>query len=106
MLTLKDNARKEFTEYFKDKDITPIRIYLASGCGGARLGLALDEAVETDATVKDGEFTFVIDKELLDTTGAITIDADKGGAGFTVTPEHPLPAATGGCGGCCGGCGA
>ena len=104
VLTLNDGARKELTEYFSGKEVAPIRIFLANGCGGSHLGLALDEPSDADSVFKDGDFTFVADKDLLATTGSIVIDAKNGN--FTVTAEHPLPApAGGGCGGCCGGCG-
>ena len=103
MLTLNDSAREELEEYFADKDATPIRIFLAGGCGGPRLALALDEPTETDTVFNEGKFTFVVDKELLETTGSLTIDANA--RGFAVTSENPIASSGGGCGGCsgCGG---
>lgn len=103
MLTLNDSAREELEEYFADKDATPIRIFLGGGCSGPRLLLALDEPTETDTVFKEGKFTFVVDKELLETTGALTIDTNAGN--FTVLSEKPIASSGGGCGGCsgCGG---
>ena len=48
MFTLQPAAKAQLDEHFGGKDKEPIRIYLASGCGGPRLGLALDEKKDND----------------------------------------------------------
>ncbi len=105
MITLSDEARLELDEYFTDKDKSPIRVFMARGCSGARLALALDAAGEADKTFTESDYTFVISDDLLDTTGAISISLSD--FGFEVDSEKPLPEMSGGCGGCpsAGGCG-
>ena len=99
MIDVTESAQKQFEEYFKDKEASPIRVYLASGgCSGTRLTLALDEANEKDKEFEAAGFRFVIDKELLELTGKVRIDMTY--YGFTVESDNPV-----GGGGCsCGGC--
>lgn len=99
MFSMTDPAKQELEAYFADKDKTPIRIYLAGGCGGPRLALALDEPGEDDTVVEDSGFSFCINKELLSLVGSVAVDMTP--MGFSVEPEFPLPNAGGGCGGGC-----
>lgn len=104
MFTLTDNARRELMAYFADKEETSsLRIYLApGGCSGPQLALALDEPNDEDTTFVTNEFTFCINKELLDKTGALTVDLSY--QGFIIESANPLGGG-GGCSGCGGGCG-
>ncbi len=105
MITLSNEAREELEEFFSAKEKSPIRVFMARGCSGARLALTLDPATDEDKTFINNEFTFVINESLLDTTGAITINLTD--MGFEVSSENPLPNVGGGCGGCpsAAGCG-
>lgn len=107
MITVTENAGKELTAFFADKDKSPIRIFLGpGGCQGPRLALALDEATADDQVENTVGFDFVINKELLQSIGGVTIDASS--MGFSVTPEIALASASGcsacpsGSSGCCG----
>ncbi|MCH5277157.1 MAG: IscA/HesB family protein [Desulfovibrionaceae bacterium] len=105
MLTLTENATKELKAFFADKAQSPIRIYLApGGCGGPRLGLALDDPRDEDAVLDQDGFTFCVEKNLWEQIGGVTIDLSY--MGFTVEPANPLPAPAGGsaCGSCCSSC--
>lgn len=114
MVTVTEQAGKELNAYFEGKNPGTIRVYLASGCGGARLMLALDEAGTDDAAYEAGGYTFCVNKELLEKTSDITIDYNY--MGFAVDSAIPLSSGGGcGCGsgasscgsgggGCGGGC--
>lgn len=109
MLELTESARKELEAFFADKQKETIRIYMAGGCGGPRLGMALDEERDTDTVMEKDGFTFCMDKELLAQVKSVKIDLTY--MGFAIEPEVPLPAGDGcgcpscgsGCGGGCGG---
>jgi len=98
MIEVTESAKKQLEDYFKDKEPSPVRVYLASGgCSGTRLTLALDEKGDKDAEFESGGFSFVIDKELLELTGNVRIDMTY--YGFTVESDNPV-----GGGGCSCGC--
>jgi Fe-S cluster assembly iron-binding protein IscA len=101
MITLSDTARKELDAYFADKEKDGVRVFLAGGCGGPRLALALDEATADDDVFEDNGYTLCIEKELYKQTGKVFID--MGQMGFVVDSEMELPdAGEGGCSTCCG----
>ena len=104
MIVLSEEARQELEQYFADKEKTPIRIYLApGGCGGPRLGLALDEPGDDDTTVEDHGITLCINKDLLEQVEGVTIRMTP--MGFLVIPKKEFPEVEGGsCGSCGGGC--
>ncbi len=106
MINVSENARQELTKYFADKDVQPIRVHLADGgCAGPRLSLALDEPRDGDKSVEQGDFTFLINEELAQVSGEVTIDMSE--YGFTVASENQIGG--GGCGcassGSCGSAG-
>jgi Fe-S cluster assembly iron-binding protein IscA len=100
MITLSDTARKELDEYFAGREKDGVRVFLAGGCGGSRLALALDEATADDDVFEDGGYTLCIEKDLYSRTGSVSID--MGQMGFIVDSEMELPD-EGGCA-TCGGC--
>ncbi|MGE4505715.1 MAG: IscA/HesB family protein [Desulfovibrionaceae bacterium] len=105
MIDLTDAAKEKLGEYFDGKEVEPIRIYLAMGCGGPQLALALDSAKDTDEVAEVGGFKLVVDKKLYDEGKPFVVDA--GPMGFTVQAdlEMPeMPEGSGGCGSCCGSC--
>jgi len=104
MIDLTESAKAQLETYFKDKEASPIRVYLADGgCAGPRLTLALDEPNDKDKTFEAGGFTFAIDRTLFELTGNIRIDMTP--YGFTVESDNPVGG--GGCSCSCGdsGCG-
>jgi len=109
MITLSEAAREQLDGYFADKEKSPLRIFLAGGCSGPRLSLALDESRDGDETVETQGYTLLAEKSLLAAAGKIAIDASE--YGFSVESENQLGGGSGGsCGsGCCagesGGCG-
>ncbi|MBI5518816.1 MAG: IscA/HesB family protein [Desulfovibrio sp.] len=109
MITLSDPAKNQLDGYFADKEKSPIRIFLAGGCCGPKLSLALDEPREGDETVEAGGYTLLAEKALLAASGKISIDMTE--YGFSVESENELggggSCGSGGCGsgGGGGGCG-
>jgi len=105
MITLSDSAKAQLDGYFADKEKSPIRIFLAGGCCGPKLSLALDEPRDDDDTFEAGGYTLLAEKSLLATSGAISIDMTE--YGFSVDSENPMGSGgscgSGGCGS--GGCG-
>jgi Fe-S cluster assembly iron-binding protein IscA len=101
MITVTETAVKELTNYFKDKEASPIRVHLVDGgCAGPQLSLALDNQCDGDKSVTQGDLTFLISEDLAEATGAVTIDMTP--YGFTVASENPM----GGGGSCgCSSCG-
>lgn len=112
MVEVTETALKQLKEYFADKEVAPIRVYLGGGCcSGPRLSLALDENRDGDESFENEGFTFLVQKDLLAQTGNIRIDMT--GYGFSVDSENPVEGGGGSCssgscssGGCgSGGCG-
>ena len=106
MLELSDTARKELDEFFaaKPEEAKNIRIYSAMGCGGPRLNMALDNPNDNDVIEKNGDYSFCIEKSLLEQVKSVKVDLSY--MGFVVEPEVPLPVPEGAAGGCagCSGC--
>lgn len=100
VLTLTDSARKELDAFFEGKEKAPIRIYMAGGCSGPRLALALDEPGAEDKTEEQAGHTFCINAELLEQVQGVTVDLNH--MGFVVEPATPLPVTGGGCSSCAG----
>lgn len=101
MITLSAAAKNQLDIYFADKEKSAIRVFVAGGCCGPKLSLALDEARDGDESVEAEGYTLVAEKTLLETAGAISIDMTE--YGFSVDSENDL-----GGGGSCGsggGCG-
>lgn len=103
MINVTENAQQELTQYFEGKDVQPIRVHLADGgCSGMKLSLALDELRDGDKSSEHGAFTFLINEELAEASGAITVDMTD--YGFTIDSEKQIGGG-GGCGSCGCGCG-
>ena len=100
MITLSDSAKAQLDSYFADKEKSAVRVFLAGGCCGPKLSLALDEARDGDESVETGGYTLIAEKSLLEASGAISIDMTE--YGFSVESENAM-----GGGGSCGsgGCG-
>lgn len=111
MLTVTDKARTLLDKYFEDKEPAPLRIHVKDGgCAGQHLAVAAlepgDEAGDDDLVVDEAGYEFLIQPDLRQAVGEVTVDAAKWR--FVVTGERPLPAANGcegvkapgGCQGC------
>lgn len=105
MITLSDSAKEQLDSYFADKEKSAIRVFLAGGCCGPKLSLALDEPRDGDTSVETGGYTLIAEKALLATSGKISIDMSE--YGFSIDSENALGSGGGcGSGGCgSGGCG-
>lgn len=103
MFDLKPAAKEQLDAHFGGKDKEPIRIYLASGCGGPRLGLALDEKKDTDQVFELEGYTFLVESTLFEQAKPMTVAFDPN-MGFTVDSSMVFPEGGGGCSSCsCGG---
>ncbi|MCK9175955.1 MAG: IscA/HesB family protein [Desulforhopalus sp.] len=103
-LIVTDLAVTRLKEYLVDNSIeSALRIALMQGgCGGPSLGLALDEPKDNDKTYDKENLKFLVEADLFDTTGDITVDYVEAGtnSGFGITSEKSV-----GGGSCCGSCG-
>ena len=106
MFQISDTARTELKNFFTSNPSTDrkIRIFSTMACSGPCLNIALDEPTDKDVVEDFGDFTFFIDKTLLDQVKSVKIDLSY--MGFIVDPEVPLPVPEGFTGGCnsCAGC--
>lgn len=107
MFVLKSAAKEQLDNHFNGKNLEPIRIYLASGCGGPRLALALDEQKSGDQIIEVDGYSFLMDEPLFEQARPVTVDFDQQ-MGFAVQSNMKFPENTGGgcsscgCGGSCG----
>ena len=75
MVEVTELATKQIAEYFKDKEVSPIRIFLnAGGWGGPAPAMALDEPKDTDTVYEIDGFKYIIDKEFLEKVKPIKVD--------------------------------
>jgi Fe-S cluster assembly iron-binding protein IscA len=103
MFDLKPAAKLQLDSHFNGKEAEPIRIYLASGCGGARLGLALDEKKPGDQVFEVEGYSFLMEEALFEEAKPVTVDFDQQ-MGFAVQSSMKFPEGGGGCSSCgCGG---
>jgi Fe-S cluster assembly iron-binding protein IscA len=104
MFMLKPAAKQQLDHHFNGKDTEPIRIYLTSGCGGPRLGLALDENKPGDQVFEVDGYSFLMEEALFEQARPVTVDFDQH-MGFAIQSNIKLPENTGGgCSSCgCGG---
>ena len=87
MFEVSETAREMVKEFFKDKELSPIRIIAGGGCCGPSLGMALDQPGEDDEVFNDDGITYVIDKELFERAKPICVDfvSTDMGSGFTIS---------------------
>ncbi len=98
MINLTDGAKELLDKYFAEQEeISSIRIFMAPGCGGPQLGLALDEQKETDDSFNLKGYTFLVDKSLLEVASPIEVDGST--YGFNISSQLSTQA-SGGCGSC------
>jgi iron-sulfur cluster assembly accessory protein len=101
MFEVTDKATEMVREFFKSRDtVSSLRIFVAGvGCSGPQLGMALDEATESDEKFETNGFTYLVEKQLLEDAKPIKVDfiTTPEGSGFIITSA--LKGASG-CGGC------
>lgn len=112
MIEVTEIAQEKLLEYLNTNNISSsVRIALMQGgCSGPTLGLALDDAKDDDLVKSFDELTVLMEKNLLEVCGSISVDFLESGdrSGFRVTSLNPVPGSGGGCSsGSCGsgGCG-
>ena len=100
MIEVTESASKQIAEYFKDKEIAPVRIFLNSGgWGGPSLAMALDEPKESDDVYEIDGFKYIVDQEFMEKVQPIKVDFTE--MGFKLDCETDFGAGAGaGCSGC------
>ena len=92
IIKVSENAFKEFKEFLKENEVTAdvIRIHFAGmGWGGPAFSLVLDEQKETDNTQTVDGLTFLVDKEVTEQFGTLSLlsSEENGMGGFSIEPE-------------------
>ncbi|MFA9497219.1 MAG: IscA/HesB family protein [Deltaproteobacteria bacterium] len=88
MLEVTKSATDKIAEYFKDREVAPIRIFLsAGGCGLPSLALDLDEPNDTDNVFDIDGFQFIVDKEFMKEAEPIKVDFTRSGFQFYCSLE-------------------
>lgn len=96
MFNVTEKAQKEIAAYFKDKEPSPVRVFLhQGGCGGPQIVMALDQKQATDATYEFAGVTYLIESEFLEKAQPIEVDFLE--TGFKITSSLQLG---GGCSSC------
>ncbi len=88
MLDITRSARKKVREIVdQEKTISPIRIMMAGGCIGPRLGMLFDSARPEDQVFEAEGIQYVIGNDLLCRFQPITVDYifDSSGGRFSIT---------------------
>lgn len=108
MIEVTELAQTKLREYMEQNNLTSplLRVALVSmGCAGSSLSLVIDEKKDTDDVSEYGDLTVLIEKDLLEKCGSVTVDYLESGsqAGFTINSANPVGG--GGCASCssCGG---
>lgn len=102
MFNVTETAQAQVAEYFKDKELKPIRIFLNQGCGGAQLAMAVDEQKESDSLFEISGIQYVIEQDLLEK--AKPLEVDYKATRFDLSSSLKLESACGSCsstGSCC-----
>lgn len=104
MITVTESAKAQINTHFAENEAAPLRIFIAYGCGGPKLGIGLDEKREGDAVMDLDGVTFVINEELMSAAENVTVDFTD--QGFIVDSSLELELETEDVGECgpCGGC--
>ena len=75
MVEVTEAASQQIADYFKDREVAPIRIFLNDGgWGGPSLAMALDEPKETDNVYDVNGFQFIMDKDFDEKAKPVTVD--------------------------------
>ena len=75
MIKVTKSAIEKIAEYFIDKEVKPIRIFLLDGgCAMPSLALDVDEPKDTDAVFEIDSFQFIVDEDFLGEAAPIKVD--------------------------------
>lgn len=96
MFIVSEAAQTQLHNFFKENEVKPVRVFLANGCGGSHLSMALDEKRPMDAVYAFEGFEFVIEQTLLDMAQPMQIDF--GEQGFKISSQLKLGSGCSGCG--------
>jgi Fe-S cluster assembly iron-binding protein IscA len=96
MINVTDAAQEQVNEYFKGREIQPIRIFLNQGCGGPQLAMALDRKTDTDQAYEFGGVEYIMESALLAEASPVRVDYT--GMGFSLTSSLKLSSGCGSCG--------
>ncbi len=90
-------AARMVAQYFKDKEKSPIRLFVKlGGCGIRSFGVALEKPKKNDVVFEIEGFQYIIDKTLLQHVQPVTVHSD--GYGFRISGSGIYPHS--GCGSC------
>jgi Fe-S cluster assembly iron-binding protein IscA len=98
MFEVSKAAKEQLDMHFEGKEASPIRVYLAGGCGGPRLALALDDQKDTDVVYEVDGHTFLVEKTLMGEAKTMLVEFHPY-MGFNVKSELKIQN-TGGCSSC------
>ncbi|MCG6881363.1 MAG: hypothetical protein LJE96_19745 [Deltaproteobacteria bacterium] len=94
MLNITRSAKQAVREIVvREETLSPIRIMMAGGCIGPRLGMLFDQARPEDQVFEVEGIQYVIDRKLLFQFQPITVDyiTDSSGGRFCITsPQHDI----------------
>jgi iron-sulfur cluster insertion protein len=103
-LIISNEAYEEFKSFLDENKIENFNIRIShagSSCHGPAFNIGVDEPKEGDIIEKVNDVNFIINPEIIDEFGLMTIlsTEENGGRGLTL---RPLMEADGGCDGCSG----
>lgn len=105
-INISTEALNELKNILSDKQLdgNVVRVFVSGmGWSGPQFNLSLDEVNEDDLSVEADNFTFVVEKELVDEFGTFEIKYfDEGGASGIYVETSVKP--EGGCSSCGGSC--
>ena len=88
MVEVTRSATEKIAEYFKDKELSPVRIFLlAGGCAPPSLALDVDEPQDTDDVFDIDGLQIIVDKDFLKEAEPITVDYTTSGFQFDCSLE-------------------
>lgn len=97
MIEVTPRAMVLLKDFFKDRDITPVRIFVKlGGCGIRSFGVSLEEPKKNDEVISINGITFIIEKGLWNKVKPIKVDADS--ISFRISGNGIQP--NSGCGTC------
>lgn len=96
MFTITEEAQAQVAEYFKGKEIQPVRLFLNQGCGGASIAMALDSKKEGDEIFTVSGIDYVMQADFLKEAEPLIVDFSE--SGFVISSSLKLGG--GGCSSC------
>ena len=97
MFEVTESAMNQLKDFFKEREATPIRVFLNSGgWGGPSLAMALDEQKNDDEVFEIDGIKYVIEKNFYNEIKPISIDFT--GMGYNLTSNMKSSSECGSCG--------